>query len=142
MTIFTTLHRDLQIPSDYHRTGVSRYRPKPAPEITEEDRNKALAMLQDAGIIEGSTPDDLLQAIAKRMEPLVTIPPKRGGGRPASGATRKGYQTAVSARRVANLAVVAAEPTAETWILAKRLGVSTKTIQNYRGVLRREGKIA
>jgi hypothetical protein len=141
MTIFATLHRDLQIPSDYHRTGVSRYRPKPAPEITEEDRSKALAMLQDAGIIEGSTPEDLLKAIARRMEPLVAVPPKRGGGRPPSEATRKGYQTAVSARKQANMAVVAAEPTAETWILAKRLGVSTKTIQNYRGVLRREGKI-
>jgi hypothetical protein len=141
MTLFTTLHRELSIPSDYHRTGVSCYRPKPAPKITDVDRIKAIALLQGAGIIEGPTTEDLLKAIARRMEPLVAIPPKRGGGRPPSEATLNGYLAANKARKQKIVAGILADPTAETVDLAKRLGVSEKTIRNYRGILRREGRI-
>jgi hypothetical protein len=141
MTIFSTLYRELSIPSDYHRTGVSCYRPKRAPKITEVDRIKAIALLQGAGISDGPTPDDLLAAIARRMEPLVAIPPKRGGGRPPSEATLNGYLAANKARKQKIVAGILADPTAETVDLAKRLGVSEKTIRNYRGILRREGRI-
>lgn len=140
MTVFSDLHKKLRIPADYHRTNVCSYQPKRAPELSKDDRNAALAKLQDAGVIEGTTQDDLLAAIARRMWPLVELP-QRSKGRPPTEATKNGYLEHVAARKQRIINGILANPDVETVALAERLGVNRKTIQNYRGILKREGRI-
>lgn len=126
MTLFSDLHRALNIPPDYH---IERDKSPNPPPVNAYVRKVAIDRLHAAGEIDGTGWEDLASAICAKLnrlpwKPKVMLPRN----------TRK-----MKSARVID--AIMADPTGSAKDIAARVGRDPDTIRRYIKQLREEGKV-